>query len=117
MARLSAIVNEVGDVSFAGKTEALAKLETNASDIARMLGVLANKERIRILCRLVASKKELSIAALAAGTHISQSALSQHLAKLRKGGIIFARRAGHNSFFRLADPRASQLAIGLQKLL
>lgn len=71
MAGRSAIVNEVEDAGFAGKAEVLVNLETNTPDIARMLGMLANKERIRILCRLVASKKELSIAALAAGTHIA----------------------------------------------
>ena len=66
---------------------------------------------------LAASKKELSFAALADGIQISQSALSQHLMKLRKGGLIGAQRAGHNSFYRLSDPRAAQLAIGLQKIL
>lgn len=58
-------------------------------------------------------KEELSIAELTEGVAISQSALSQHLTKLRKGGIISVRRAGHNSFYRLADPRAAQLAIAL----
>lgn len=99
------------------KTAALAKLVANAPDIARMLRVFANERRVRILCRLAPSKEELSIAALAEGIQISQSALSQHLMKLRKGGLIIARRAGHNSFYRLADPRALQLAIGLQKIL
>jgi DNA-binding transcriptional ArsR family regulator len=96
---------------------ALAKLEANASDIARMLRVFANEHRVRILCHLAASKKELSFAELADGIQISQSALSQHLMKLRKGGQIDARRAGHNFYYRLADPRALHLAIGLQTIL
>jgi DNA-binding transcriptional ArsR family regulator len=96
---------------------ALAELEANAPDIARMLRMFANERRVRILCRLAASKGELTIAAVAEGIQISQSALSQHLMKLRKGGLIVARRAGHNIFYRLADPRAAQLAIGLQKIL
>ena len=95
------------------KMASLAKLEANASDIARMLTVLANKERVRILCRLEKSQKELSIADLTDGIAISQSAFSQHLTKLRNGGIISMRRAGHNTFYRLADPRAAQLAIAL----
>jgi len=98
------------------KMTSLVTLEANASDIARMLSVFANKERIRILCRLAKSQEELSIAELSEGIAISQSALSQHLTKLRKGGVITARRAGHNSFYRLADPRAAQLAIALIKL-
>jgi ArsR family transcriptional regulator len=100
-------------VGFAMKLAALANLEANAPDIARMLSVLANKERVRILYRLASSKGELPTAALAAGTQISQSALSQHLTKLRKRGIISARRAGHNSFYRLADPRAEQIVNAL----
>jgi DNA-binding transcriptional ArsR family regulator len=96
---------------------ALAKLEANAPDIARMLGIFANERRVRILWRLAASKEELSIAVLADAIQISQSALSQHLTKLRKGGIIVARRAGHNSFYRLADPRAAQFVIGLLNIL
>jgi ArsR family transcriptional regulator, virulence genes transcriptional regulator len=96
---------------------ALAKLTVNASYIARMLKVFANERRVRILYRLAASKEELSIAALAEGIQISQSALSQHLMKLRKCGVVVARQAGHNSYYRLADPRATQLAIALQKTL
>ena len=95
------------------KMASLAKLEANAPDIARTLSVLANKERVRILCCLAKRQEELSIAELTEGVAISQSALSQHLTKLRKGGIVSVRRAGHNSFYRLADPRAAQLAIAL----
>ena len=96
---------------------AIAEIEANTPNIARMLRLFANDRRVRILYRLAASKEELSIAALAEGIQISQSALSQHLMKLRKGGLIVARRAGHNIFYRLADPRAAQLVIGLQKIL
>ena len=96
---------------------ALAKLEANAPDVARALRVFANEHRVRILFRLAASNKELSFAALADGNQICQSSLSQHLMKLRKGGLIGMRRADHNSFYRLADPRALKLAIGLQIIL
>jgi DNA-binding transcriptional ArsR family regulator len=96
---------------------AFAKLEANAPDIARMLRVFANERRVHILCRLVASKGELSIEALAEGIQISQSALSQHLMKLRKGNLIAKRRTGHNFFYRIADQRAAQMAVGLLRLL
>ena len=96
---------------------ALAELEANAPAIARMLRVFANEHRVRILCHLAASQEELSFAALADGIHISQSALSQHLNKLCKGGLVGMRRAGHNSFYRLTDPRALQLASGLQGII
>lgn len=95
------------------KMSALVKCEANAPDIARMLKAFANERRVHILCRLAASKGELSVSALAEGIKISQSALSQHLMKLRKGGLVVARRAGQNCFYRLADPRAAKLAIAL----
>jgi DNA-binding transcriptional ArsR family regulator len=97
------------------RTHGLAKLEANASDIARTLKLFANEHRIRILCRLVAASDELPITTIAAGLGLNQSALSQHLAKLRKSGIITARRAGHNIFYRIADPKAAALAIALRQ--
>ena len=57
------------------KMASLAKLEANAPDIARTLSVLANKERVRILCCLAKRQEELSIAELTEGVAISQSAL------------------------------------------
>lgn len=95
----------------------LAKLRANAPDIARTLRVFANANRVRILCRLAASDKEVSFAALADGIDLGQAALSQHLAKLRRGGLIGTRRAGHNSFYRLTDLQARRLLIELQKIL
>src|SRR5512141_1576096 len=94
----------------------LKKLEVCVPDIARQLKLLANERRVRILCRLAAAKDELSIAALTGDVKISQSALSQHLIKLRGGGVVVSRRAGHNCFYRLADSRAGLLATGLQKM-
>lgn len=104
-------------VIFAMALTDLEKLEVRAPDIARILKLLANERRVRILCRLAAAKNELSIAALTDDVQISQSALSQHLMKLRRSGLVVSRRAGHNCFYRLADRRAAQLAIGLQRLL
>ena len=98
-------------------TAALTKLEANAPNIARMLRVFANERRVRILCRLAASKEGLSVAALTEGCQISQSALSQHLMKLRKSNVIAKRQAGHNSIYRIADQRAAQMVVGLLRLL
>jgi DNA-binding transcriptional ArsR family regulator len=95
------------------KMASLAKLEANASGIARLICLLANKERVRILYRLAKSQGELSVTELAEGIAISRSALSQHLTKLRRGGAISVRRVGHNCLYRITDPRSAQLAIEL----
>lgn len=102
-------------VIFAMAMNDLEKLEVCAPDIALQLKLLANERRVSILCRLAAAKDELSIAALTGDLQIGPSALSQHLKKLRRSGLVVSRRAGHNCFYRLADSRAALLAIGLQK--
>ena len=40
---------------------------------------------------------------------LSQSALSQHLAKLRDEGLVATRREGQSLFYRIADPRAARI--------
>jgi len=96
------------------ETNGLIEIKTQVSEIARTLKVVAKAQRLRILCRLVSAADELPITALAADLGISQPAVSQHLAKLRKSGTIAARRAGHNLFYRIADPRVGELAASLQ---
>ena len=98
-------------------TTSLARLEAMAPDIAPVLRLLANEQRVRILWRLIASGGEVPVAALTAGLGISQSAQSQHLAKLRKGGLIAVRRAGQECLYRLADLKAARLVVGLRDIV
>ena len=63
------------------KMASLATLEANAPNIARILSVLANKERIRILCRLAKKQEELSIAELTEGVAIS------HVLTAKRGSL------------------------------
>lgn len=92
----------------------LAKLEANASAITQMLKLFGNEQRLRVLFYLEALRDELPVTTIAANLGISQSALSQHLARLRRSGVITARREGHNLFYRIADPKAEALLIGLK---
>jgi DNA-binding transcriptional ArsR family regulator len=107
----------IGSGWSAMATSGLVELESKAPDIARTLNVFANEQRLRILCRLVSAVGELPITTIAADLGISQSALSQHLTKLRKSGAIAARRTGHNLFYHIADPRVAALAIALQEFM
>ena len=95
-------------------TSDFAKLEANASAIARMLKLFANERRVGLLFHLEAAGNELSVATIAASLRIGQSALSQHLARLRESGVIAARRDGHKLFYRIADPKAAALLIALK---
>ena len=91
--------------------EALAdgrQLEANAAEAARMLRLLANEKRLLMLCHMVGAG-EISVGMLAEAVGLSQSALSQHLAKLREDRLVATRREAQTIYYRLADARAAQL--------
>ena len=86
----------------------IGELEQKAAEAAGLLKLLANENRLLILCRL-AQVKELSVGDLAKAVGLSQSALSQHLALLREQGLLGTRRDAQTVFYRLADPDAIRL--------
>jgi ArsR family transcriptional regulator, virulence genes transcriptional regulator len=83
------------------------ELEARAGDAAELMKLLANDQRLIILCRL--SEGELSVSELGQHVSLAQSALSQHLAKLRAHGVVATRRDGQNIYYRLANPTARRL--------
>jgi ArsR family transcriptional regulator, virulence genes transcriptional regulator len=87
---------------------ALDGLEANADEAARFLKLLANEHRLLILCHLVVSG-EMTVNGLADLVGLSQSALSQHLAKLRDDGLVAFRRDGQTLYYRVSDQRAVRL--------
>ena len=86
----------------------IADLEAKAAEAAAMLKLLANENRLLILCRL-ALAREVSVNELAEAVGLSQSALSQHLAKMRDEGLVATRREAQTVFYRIADPNAARL--------
>ncbi len=86
----------------------LAELEKKAGAAAQMLKLIANERRLLILCRLVA-EKEMSVGELADAVDLSQSALSQHLAKMREEGLLATRRDGQTIYYRVVDADARRL--------
>lgn len=67
-----------------------SSLVDRAEDIASVLALLGNPKRLAIMCHLI--EGELSVGAIADKVALSQSALSQHLAKLRAQGMVETRR-------------------------
>lgn len=82
-------------------------LEPRAVEAARLLKLLANEQRLTVLCRL--SGTEMSVSELGEYVNLSQSALSQHLAKLRADGLVATRRDAQTIYYRLSDPIAERL--------
>lgn len=82
-------------------------LEPRARDAAHLLKLLASEQRLTILCRL--SEGEKSVGELGQYVHLTQGALSQHLAKLRAEKIVATRRDAQTIYYRLADKAAGKL--------
>lgn len=90
-------------------------LEVQAAEVAAVLRALANERRLMILCKLV-EWGEASVNALAEAVGLSQSALSQHLAKMRAEGLVAFRRESQTLWYRIADARLEQLLATLHRL-
>lgn len=79
----------------------LQEMREHAGDATRLLKALANENRLMILCTL--SEGELSVGQLNQRVDLSQSALSQHLAVLRRDGLVRTRREAQTIYYALAD--------------
>jgi DNA-binding transcriptional ArsR family regulator len=73
------------------------ELLQRADTVAKLLAVLGNTKRFLILCHLL--NGELSVGAIAEKVNLSQSALSQHLAKLRSMDIVETRRVRQTIYY------------------
>ena len=76
--------------------------------------MLANSHRLMILCEL--HKGDRSVGMLQQVVGIGQSALSQHLAKLRHDGLVKARREAQTIHYSLADPKVREVMALLYRL-
>lgn len=95
-------------VPGADDAAALKKLAKQAGDAAQLLKMLANEKRLLILCFL-AVRGEMTVGELVGVVNLSQSALSQHLAKLRADGLVEFRRTSQTLHYRVADQRTLRL--------
>ena len=86
----------------------LAQLEGKRAQAAGLLKLLANENRLLILCRLAAAG-EMSVGKLAEAAGLSQSALSQHLARMREEGLVAPRRDAQTILYHIADDNARRL--------
>lgn len=86
----------------------LSKLHKRAAEVAQVLQSIGNEKRLVLLCTLV-ELGEANAGALADAIDLSQSATSQHLARMRAEGLIAFRRDAQTLWYRIADPRIEQL--------
>lgn len=87
--------------------EIKTELQNSATQAAGLLKSLAHPERLMILCQLV--NNELNVGELLKHTALSQSAFSQHLAILRKEGLVATRKQAQTVFYSIASDTALQV--------
>ena len=75
-------------------------LEDRADEVTALLKSIANRHRLKIISLL--AEKEYSVGELERIVGLSQSALSQHLARLRRDKMVATRRSAQTIFYTLA---------------
>ncbi|NHO65933.1 winged helix-turn-helix transcriptional regulator [Aestuariicella hydrocarbonica] len=85
----------------------MAVMQKNAELAAELLRTLSNPARLLVLCALVS--REHTAGELEELVGLSQSAVSQHLAKLRKQSIVTTRREGQKIYYALHDPHSKSI--------
>ena len=93
----------------------LMAFDKEAESAAALLKAMANPSRLLVLCHLSVSG-ELAVGELGNRIGLGQSALSQHLARLREEGLVTTRKDSQSVFYRLCDPRAEQMLALLHQL-
>ena len=88
----------------------LEQMRTTARKAEGILKLLANEHRLLVLCQLVDGER--SVGELAQNTNLAQSALSQHLARLRAEGLVQTRRESQSIYYSMKG-EAIQRIIGL----
>jgi DNA-binding transcriptional ArsR family regulator len=91
-----------------------AELQRKAGLATSLLKALANSSRLLILCELV--QGERSVGELERRVGLSQSAMSQHLALLRRKGIVATRREAQSIYYSLASQEAAAVMATLYKV-
>lgn len=85
----------------------ITEMRDNAGQAADLLKAMSNQNRLLILCHL--GEKEMSVNELNNFVDLSQSSLSQHLARLRQDKLVKTRRESQTIFYSIANPSVVKL--------
>lgn len=98
-----------------GDSAPLLPRQRDIEAATQALGALSNPQRLQILCHLV-HEGELSVQALNQRLDLSQSALSQHLAKLRNHDLVETRKERQTVYYTVACGKARRIVALLHEL-
>ena len=90
-------------------------LLSKAEDASVLLKALSNEKRLQIACVLYDGER--AVGELEKIVGLSQSALSQHLARLRNDEIVKTRREAQTIYYSLSNPAAEKLLLSLTAIL
>jgi ArsR family transcriptional regulator, virulence genes transcriptional regulator len=82
--------------------------------VAVILKTLSHPQRLFILCCL--AQGEVTVSELLKQSGASQSLISQHLTRMRREGLVQARRSGNFVHYQIADPKLSALIRNMEKI-
>ncbi|MGB5806821.1 ArsR/SmtB family transcription factor [Castellaniella sp.] len=90
-------------------------MQAGAARAAALLRAVGNEHRLLVLCLLI-EWGELPVGALLERLPLSQSALSQHLARMRDEGLVVYRRESQTLYYRIANPDVERLISTLKQI-
>ena len=90
-------------------------IEQGAGRAAAMLRAIGNEHRLLVLCLLI-EHGEMTVGSMLEHVPLSQSALSQHLAKMREEGLVAFRRESQTLHYRIENPDVERLIATLKAI-
>jgi ArsR family transcriptional regulator, virulence genes transcriptional regulator len=90
------------------------KMEAAADQASELLKALSNRHRLLIICQLIDGER--SVGDLAQFLELRDSTVSQHLALLRKDGLVSARRDAQTIYYSIASDPAREVLKTLYQL-
>lgn len=90
------------------------RLRSSAAEAVAALKVLANEDRMLLLCQL--AQGEMCVSELEDQLAIRQPTLSQQLGVLRNEGVVHTRRDGKNIYYSVAQPALLEILAVLYRL-
>ncbi len=103
----------MAEVSFSEKDREF--LQQGAGKAAAQLKVIGNENRLLVLCLLI-QVGEMSVGSMLEHVSLSQSALSQHLSRMREEGLISYRRESQTLYYRIANPDVAKIVATLKSI-
>ena len=92
----------------------ITELEPKIANAAKLMEMLSQPVRLRLLCILL--EGEQSVLSLAASAKLSQPAMSHHLKKLRDAELVETRREGQTIYYSLTGTDVAQVLELLHRL-